>query len=429
MDKAGGLSEFRQGWTVVLAAAVGVSAGVNGVTFYTISVFLKPLAAEFHWSRAGVSAAILFQSMGWALIAPFVGRLADRIDVRKIALASLAGTTLGLLGLTQIDGHIGSLYLGLTILAVLGSGTAPLVWTLAVGSWFDRARGLSFGLTMAGSGIAAILAPRAVDMLIQSHGWQGGYVGLAAYTALIAFPVVFFLFRKKAGIGGAAAVTGPAPTGMTVGSAVRTSRFWRLMAGIFLIVGAVAAMFIHLVAFLTDSGLSRDDATGIAGLVGFAVVFSRVGVGFLLDRFHGPYVAGLLLTVPAIGYLLLASHFGGGIGMVAGALTFGVAAGAEVDMIAYLASRFFGLRAFGGIYGLLLVSFGVAAGIGPILMGRVYDVTGGYQPGLFAGALCCALSALLIGTLGQYPRHQATPETTSPTSPRTPFVEADVVLE
>jgi predicted MFS family arabinose efflux permease len=413
MEKVGKLSEFKQGWTVVLAAAVGVSAGVNGVTFYTMSVFLKPLAAEFHWSRAGVSAAILFQSMGWALIAPFVGRLADRFDVRRIALASLVGTTFGLLGLTQIDAHIWSLYLGLTILAVLGSGTAPLVWTLAVGTWFDRARGLSFGLTMAGSGIAAILAPRAVDTLIQSHGWQGGYVGLAAYTAFIALPVVFLLFRKKPVVSGGISAGDPAPTatGMTVAEAVRTGRFWRLIAGIFLIVGAVAAMFIHLVPFLTDSGLSRDEATAIAGLVGFAVVFSRIGVGFLLDRFHAPYVAGLLLTVPAVGYLLLASHFGGTAGLIAGALAFGVAAGTEVDMIAYLTSRFFGLKAFGGIYGLLLVSFGVAAGIGPILMGRVYDVTGGYQPGLLTGALCCALSALLIATLGQYPRNYAAPDT------------------
>jgi predicted MFS family arabinose efflux permease len=397
-------SEFRRGWKVVLASAVGVGVGVSGAAFYTIGVFMKPLAAEFHWTRAAVSAAALFLSLGWTLTAPIVGYMADRMDVRKLALISLIGMIAGLLALTRINGNIWSLYLGLTFLAVAGSGTAPLVWTHAVNSWFDRSRGLSLGLTLGGSGIAAILAPRWVDKLIQAYGWQGGYLGLAAFTGVVAFPIVFAFFReRKASDAGPAIAAKGALPGMSVGQAVASRRFWQLAVGIYFIVAAMAAILIHFVPFLTDAGLSRDAATGIAGLIGFAVLFTRVGLGYLVDRFHAPYVAGAVLLIPAAGYLLLAFNPTGGWTIAAAALSFGAAAGAEVDLLAYLASRFFGLRAFGGIYGLLLVPFGVAAGTGPILMGRVYDITGGYGPGLYAGALACVLAALMLGTLGRYP--------------------------
>ncbi len=396
------VSEFRAGWKIVLASAVGVGVGVSGTPFYTMGVFLKPLATHFLWSRASVSAATLFLSLGWALTSPVVGRLADRLDARRIALISLIGVILGLVGLTQVNANVWSLYLGLAALAVAGSGTAPLVWTHAINTWFDRSRGLALGLTLTGSGIAAILAPRAVDRLISGHGWQAGYLGLAAFTAIVAFPIVFLFFRENKAVTRTATRVGPLQ-GMDAARAIRDRRFWQLGLGIMLVAGAVSAILIHLVALLTDSGLSRDEATGVAGLMGFAVVFGRIVIGLLVDRFHGPYVAGSILMIPAAGYLLLSTHPGNGWGLVAAALMFGMAAGAEVDLLAYLTGRFFGLKAYGGIYGLLLVPFGIGAGSGPIFMGRVYDVTGSYDSGLYAGALCCALGALLIAGMGRYP--------------------------
>lgn len=397
-------SEFRAGWTVVFASAIGVGVGVTGVAFYTVGVFLKPLAAEFHWSRAAVAAATLFLHFGWAVMAPFIGRLADRFGARAIALASLVGMVVGFLGLTQINAHVWTFYLGLVFLGVIGSGTAPLIWTHAVNSWFDRSRGLALGLTLAGTGVAAIVAPRGVDSLIQAYGWRAGYLGLAIFIFVVALPVIFLLFRERKPVEALAVGQPDLLLGATVGEALRTVRFWQLTLGILLAAGAIASMLVHLVPLLTDSGLSRGQATGVAGLVGFAVVISRIVTGFLVDRFHGPYVAGIVFSIPALGYLLIASHPGGGWPLILAALSIGMAAGAEIDLFAFLTSRFFGLKSFGGIYGLILVSFAIGAGIAPILTGHVFDVTGSYGPALYAGAASCALGALLIGTLGRYPR-------------------------
>jgi MFS family permease len=404
-------SEFRAGWKVVAAASLGVGIGVSGAPFYTIGVFLKPLVAEFGWSRAAVAAATLFLATGHSLTAPFVGRLADRIDVRKIALFSMAALILGYLGLTRVSHNVLSLYFWLGIMAIVGCGTTPLVWTHVVSTWFDRKRGLALGLTLAGSGIAALVAPRAVDKLIQYYGWQAGYIGLALFAAIVGFPVVFLFFRENKGV----KVNDPgivdARRGPAVSEAVRSVRFWQLAVGIFLVGGSVAAILIHLVPLMTDSGMSRDRATAVAGLLGFAVVFGRIGIGSLVDRFHAPYVAGIVLMAPVIGYLLTANSHGDGWRLVVATLLFGLSAGAEVDLLAYLTGRFFGLRAFGSIYGLLLVPFGVAAGIGPILLGRVYDVTGSYGPGLYTGALTCGIGALLIASLGRYPETFSEPAT------------------
>jgi predicted MFS family arabinose efflux permease len=400
-------SEFRRGWKVVIASSIGVAVGLGGIPFFTLGVFMKPLAEAFGWSRAEIAATSLCLSIGSGLTAPVVGRLVDRLDVRRVALVSLAAMVVAYLALTQLRGDIRMLYLGVFTLALCGCGSSPLVWALTVSTWFDRARGLALGLTMAGSGVAAILAPRLVDRLIEAYGWQAGYIGIALFTGLFAFPIVFLLFDGKRPHRAAGAGVQPATSGMAVGAALRSPRFWQLAAGILLVNGAVGAILVNLVALLTDAGLTRASATGIAGLLGFAVVIGRLVIGFLLDRFRAPRVAAIVLTVPAIGLELLAGFPGVEGLMIAAALMFGFASGAEVDLLAYLTSRLFGLRAFGAIYGLLLIAFLLGGGIGPILMGHVHDTNGNYGPALAGGGVICFAGALLLGSLGRFPSFPA----------------------
>jgi len=81
----------------------------------------------------------------------------------------------------------------------------------------------------------------------------------------------------------------------------------------------------------------------------------------------------------------------------AGAVLVGLGLGAEVDLIGYLQSRYFGLRAFGQVYGYLFAVFTVGAGIGPFVMGATFDAAGSYRPILIAffGVLVVAAIAML----------------------------------
>jgi hypothetical protein len=76
----------------------------------------------------------------------------------------------------------------------------------------------------------------------------------------------------------------------------------------------------------------------------------------------------------------------------------------EYDLLAYLTARYFGLRNYATIYGLLYVFFGVGAGFGPMLFGRAYGLDGSYTPIFHIALVSLAGSALCLLALGRYPR-------------------------
>lgn len=391
------VSEFKQGWRIVLGAAFGVGFGITGLPFYTLGVFLKPLAGEFHWTRGAVSVSALCLHLGWAVMAPFVGRLADIIDVRRLGMLSLAGLSLGFLGASQITGQIWTLYLALTLLAMAGSASIPIVWTRVVTGWFDKSRGLALALTLVGTGVASILAPLTVTPLIQNYGWRVSYVVLAAITAFIAIPVVALLFGKLKAVRSARQV---ADFGVTLGEAVRSAPFWYLMIAFFFASLCVGGSIVHLIPLLTDNGMTPVRAASVASLLGVATIIGRLGVGYLLDIFPARYVSSAFLLVPVIGCLILATGQTSTALSIAAAITFGLAAGAEVDLIAYLIGRYFGLKAYGRIYGWVLVAFGLGAAFGPPISGYVFDAAGNYRPALYTGAVLYIIAAGLLLRLG-----------------------------
>jgi MFS family permease len=389
-------AELRRGWKVVLAAMVGVGFGSTGLPFYTIGLFVRPLGQAFGWTRAEVSASALCLHAGMIVSAPIVGRLADRFGARKVGLASLIGLAIGFAGLTQISKPLLSLYIGWLALSLLASGTTPMVWTRATNGWFDKRRGLALGLTLVGTGLAAVLGPITVGHVIASSGWRAGFLTLAAATALIAWPVVFALFREAPPEVQAERSLGIAS--LTMRQAVRTSRFWRSGIGFFLISSGVASLIVHLTPFLVDHGSTAVQAAHLAGMLGLAIIFGRIIVGLLVDRFHAPFVALVFLSLSALAALCLAA------GIIGPAIALlGLAAGAEVDLLAYLTSRYYGLKAYGEIYGWQLSFFSLGAGVGPILMGAAHDRLGDYQTGLYVVASLILAGALLIGSLGRFP--------------------------
>jgi len=184
-----------------------------------------------------------------------------------------------------------------------------------------------------------------------------------------------------------------------LGAAVRQRRFAQIALAFFLIGFVVAGAIVHLVPLLVDRGLAMPSALHAAAALGFAVIAGRIVVGWLCDRFHAPYVAFCFLMLPVASFVLLLVH---GPALVA-VLLLGLAAGAEIDLLAYLASRSFGLRAYGEIYGWLLSIFSLGAGTGPVLIGLSFDRTGSYALTLGAGACLITLGALLVATLGPFP--------------------------
>ncbi|MCB2106722.1 MAG: MFS transporter [Rhodobacteraceae bacterium] len=404
-------SEFKFGWTVVLAAAFGVGAGVTGVNTYSLGVFLGPLSDEFGWSRMETSAAKTFLTLGYVLTAPFIGYIVDRFGPRKIGLASMATFAIAALAMTQMNGSITIYYLAYFLLALAGCATTPLVWTRGVATWFQSKRGLALGLTLTGSGVAGIITPPLIGGLIDSNGWQAGYVGMAVLAALAIIPIYLLFFENrhdhKASPEKPATVRPyVAQSGFEIRDVLKSRRFWQIGLAFALIGGSVSALVVHLIPMLTDSGVSRDVAVRYAGLIGAAVIAGRLATGYLVDRFHPPYVAGTFLILPAIGCGLLATGALSPPFVLAAAITFGLAAGSEVDLVPYLAARYFGLKSYGKVYGWMFVLFYAGVGIGPLFLGRMFDVYGNYTFALTIIMPVLAAGALAIALLGKPPKFE-----------------------
>lgn len=391
--------ELRARWPIILAAALGVGIGTTGIPYYTFGVFMKPLAAEFGWTRSQVGLGAFFLHSGTFLLSPFLGRFVDRRGPRGVALASLAGLGIALLLLAASGPTLATYYGAWILVALLGCGTTPLTWTRMISQNFDRARGVALGLALAGTGVASIAGPRLCTFLIGHYGWRTAYLALGAAAILIFLPAIAYCSRK---LDGSKTTDRSAMPGLTLRQAVVTRHFPLIGLGIFCVILAQAAAMVHLVPMLSDRGLSPVEAAGMAGLMGFAVILGRLTVGALIDRFHAPRVALCFLPMPALAMAILLSTSGHG-ATVAAILLIGLAAGAEVDLLAFLVSRYFGMRHYGVIYGVNLSIFALGAGIGPSLAGLSYDRTGNYDQAMMVGFLLFVAGAALIGSLGRYP--------------------------
>lgn len=138
-----------------------------------------------------------------------------------------------------------------------------------------------------------------------------------------------------------------------------------------------------------------------ASVLGLASFIGRLGAGLLLDRFFGPRVGFVLQTASAAGILLLATAGSALPGLLAAALI-GIGLGAEADVTPYLLTRYFGLRAFSTLYGFTWTAYAIAGAIGPVLMGKVFDMTGSYQTLLTVLAMATLGSAFLLLLLPKY---------------------------
>lgn len=229
-----GADEFRRHWRLLLAATAGVICSSVVLPFYTIGTLLKPVTAEFGWSRAEFQSAILFSATLGAMAGPLVGWLIDRYGSRRIALPGLAGLSLGFFLAAAMDGSLWMFYSAYACMALLGAGTTPITWTRAVGAAFSHRRGLALGLALSGTGICAMAAPLFTVWLLEQHGWRGAYVGLGLLPLLLAAPLVLWGFRGEPSPGAPAETGNAGAWGLSVRDALRGYRFWVLLFSVFL---------------------------------------------------------------------------------------------------------------------------------------------------------------------------------------------------
>jgi MFS family permease len=400
-------AQFYYGWWVVLASAVGLFWGVP-ITVFSFSVFFKPLMQDFHVGRAAVSLAFTLKLLAGALCSAPVGWLTDRYGSRRVILV---GTTIFgsiLLVNRAFSGSIAQLYCFYVLLGFCVAGVGPIPYGSLISHWFDRFRGLALGLTMLGIGLGAVIMPPIAQTLITRFGWKTAYSILGASALFISWPVVACFLKENPGDLGLF-VDGISPEtdgvehvehGLTLREAGRSQEFWLMASAFTLVSASVQGCVVHMVPMLNDHNLGTQAAAFGSSLLGAAVMIGRVGTGYLLDRTFAARLAAILFAASATGIAMLL--LGNRASAFAAALLVGLGLGAEVDLIPYLTSRYFGLLHFGKVYSSLFVAFALAGAFGPLIMGVGFDRTGSYRDPLIAFLVATLTAAVLMTHLGPY---------------------------
>ncbi len=400
--------EFTLGWKVLLAGFLGTMCGASPLPFNVLGFLFKPLEAEFGWNVQQVSIGITIFGITASLLAPVFGWLADRHGVRRVAIWSLVGFVITFSSLYFTPPTLAGFYFLWLLVGMIGIGSTPVTWSRGLSLWFVKQRGLALGIMLVGTSAAAFIVPQLAVWSSDNFGWRAIFPIVALLPLLIALPATLAFFREPRAEERPATLstaTGEL-AGMTFKQAVRTRQFWILWFSIFLIASAYGGAHIHMPAIVGDHGIDRSAAAGIMGIVGIGLLCGRIGVGFLLDRVWGPAVAFPVLCLPALACYLLLGTSSEMMMISVAAFFLGFAAGAESDLIAFLAARYFGMAHFGRIYGMLYMPFGLMSAISPVIYGTVRVKTGSYDGMLMAAAAMFVIGGALLLLLGRYPDQQ-----------------------
>ncbi|MDG4668407.1 MFS transporter [Mycobacterium sp. 236(2023)] len=407
------LSEWRRYGPVPIAAGLGYSMGVIHV--YSLGAFMQPLQDAFGWSRAETSVGLTIVGMAAAVAALPIGLMVDRLGPRRVGIvgAILMALAFGLLG--TATGSMANWILLWAVLAFACFWVQTTVWTSAVASRFETSRGLAFAVTLSGGSLAAAVFPPLATMFIGEWGWRGAFFGLAGIWGGLVVVAVCLFFR------GAQDDKVPAPAsdapaepqaelpGVTLAEGLRSATFYKLLVAAGLFAFTTLGVVVHLVPILRDAGTDPLAAAGTAALVGIFSIVGRLGVGLLLDRFPGRVVGACAYLVPILGCAALLIDGSSPVSQTVAAALFGLTLGAEVDVIAYLASRYFGLKNFGGLFGGLVAALSLGTAFGPLAAGATSDIFGGYTNFLILTMVLMGISSLALASL------KAPPDWTSST--------------
>ena len=392
-----------RGWWIVAIAAVAMSTGPGQFAFGALGLFIKPLGEEFGWDRAQVSLAATYFTISLAFSIPVIGQLADRFGSRRVLLPSiLVFAALLALPALLVD-TLWKLYLIYILMGCLGAGANALPYLRTIATWFDARRGLAIGIAMGGSGMGFAYVPPLVQYVIDTYDWRTGYICLAIFTVVVTIPLVYFFLRDAPPAQGRVddRQGDSEKSSLKLLPLLKSRLLWQLFLIFCLLSFGLYGVLSHLAPMMSDRGMTTADAALVQSTLGIAIVVSRIFVGYLIDRFVATRVAFVCFLISAGGVGVLAAGAVDAPAFLA-ALCIGLSLGAEIDMLAYLTSRYFGVDNFGKIYGILFASFLIGTSLGPYLFGLAYETYGSYREVLISAVIVIIISAVTTLLLPAY---------------------------
>jgi len=376
------------GWRVVLAAmGVGVLSG--GVFIYGLTVFVDPMATEMNWTYLQFSVAVAIGSILLTILSPFVGHFSDRFGPRRMLLFAAAVGGAGLLWLSRVD-SLGEFYAAFVVLSIGGCACGSVVLTSSTVKWFSRRLSLAMGLTTVGVGLGGPFV-YLLAWMVGSYGWRTALV-IAAIGVWVLMPLLAIFIRwpgagerqqaaylkenpaRKPGLANDIVVSGVLDRPSKV---LRSRLFWLLAIGLTLNFVGINGVVIHVVPYLTRSGLTIETAALTATFVPLLSILGRLFYGWLGDRLSKGKCLAASFTAQTVGLVAL-QYAPAPWALALFVLAFGTGYGGMIALMPAIVGSYFGRNIFGTVQSWFVSATSIGGMTGPLVAGWAADTAAGY---------------------------------------------------
>ena len=384
----------NRGWTVTFAAlSINLVLGV----LYAWGVLAKALVVDWHWSKADAAWPFTVGTAAFSVMMIFAGRLQDKLGPRLVA--SLGGVVLGLgLVLSAWAASPASMVLAFGVVGGIGIGLGYSATTPAAIKWFPAAKnGLVTGIVVSGVGLAAVYISPVAQILLGAVGVERTFLclGLGAFVAVVLLAQL--LRNPPAGF----QVTAEAKSAAAVGHApdhdwsamLRTPEFWRLWA-MFILAASAGLMIIAHVAIIAKEQARWEWGFVPVLLLALFNSAGRLGSGVFSDRIGRSRTMALAFALQA-GNMFAFAHYTSPALLVFGSAFTGLCYGTIFTLMPAATADRWGVKHLGVNYGFVFTAFGVAGVCGPLLGGKLRDLTGSYGTSYVISAVMLLAGAAL----------------------------------
>jgi MFS family permease len=351
--------------------------------FISFGVFLTPLHAEFGWSRMAISAAYSMGCFVSGTCAIIFGRICDKYGPREILTIGGIVFGAGFLLMSTLN-SLWQLYFFFGLLVCMWPDPSVGLLLSTTSRWFVKKRALVTGVVGIGIGLGIMLIPLFTSYLISNHGWRYAYslMGIIAIACMVPLAQVLRRDPSKKGLhpyGEHQESQGQlGERGFSLQEALKLKQFWIVAVILLLILYCSDTLLIHITSYAMDSGISSINAASLVAIIGGVSIVGRVIIGSAGDRIgcRRALVITFIIMVVSLLWLYQAEGLWQ---LRLFAMSYAIAHGGSLTLIAPLLAELFGTKAISSLFGIVLFFGTAGAGTGPIVAGRIYDVTGSYQ--------------------------------------------------
>jgi MFS family permease len=388
-DAAAFTPDSRQAWLRLTLAVLIASVGAVGM--WSVVVVMPVVQQEFAATRGAISLAATMIFFGFGLGGVITGKITDRLGIVPAMAVSIAFLT----GSYVLAGLSTALWQFIVVSFLMGLGTsatfAPLM--AEASHWFERYRGLAVTIVASGNYVAGTFWPPLVNWSTQTYGWRATHFGIAIVCGVLMTILVLVLRQVMAGSAAHDHANAPPPR-VDLNLSANTLTVLLCIASISCCV-AMAMPQVHIVSYCGDLGYGvARGAEMLSIMMAFGIV-SRIGSGFLADRFGGMVTLMIGSVAQAIA-LFFYLFFTSLPSLYVISAMFGLFQGGIVPSYAIIVRETMPANEAATRVGIVIFASVLGMSFGGWVSGVIFDMTGSYAAAFANGFIWNLVNVVIV---------------------------------